>query len=54
MRHDRGGNLPGGDSLYQFTTFQTPGMSDAEFEAQGMDVQAEFANIVQVFAALVV
>ena len=40
-------DLPGGETLYQFTTLQTPGMSDEEFEAQGADVQAEFDNIVR-------
>ncbi len=42
-------DLPGGESLYQFTTVQMPGMSDEEFEGQGVDVQTEFENILRVF-----
>jgi hypothetical protein len=45
-------DLAGGKSLFLFTTVQTPGLSDEEFERQGVDVQTEFSNIVRAFEPL--
>ena len=40
-------DLPGGESLYLFTSLQTPDVSDEAFEAQAADVQDEFENILR-------
>jgi hypothetical protein len=38
------------ECLYQFTTLQSPGMSDEEFAGQGAGVRAEFDNILRLLA----
>jgi hypothetical protein len=40
-------DLPGEQSLFQFTAVQMPGMSDEEFEAHGADVHTEFQNVLR-------
>jgi hypothetical protein len=43
-------DLPDGESLYLFTSIQTPEVSDEEFDAQAADVQVEFENLLRVLA----
>ena len=42
--------LPGGYSAYLFTLFQSPGMSDDDFEGQYGSLIKEFDNIKKIFA----
>ena len=41
--------LPGGYSAYLFTLFQTPGMSDDDFEGQYESLKREFDNLKKIF-----
>ena len=43
--------IPGGHSLYVFTSFQLPGMSDEEFEMQCSSLEQEFENIKRIVEA---